>query len=235
MTVSTDLIDEVASIAVAPWQITQGRVVPDLDGLTRGNVGKLISACILYADLSKSTEMVGRVRREVAASYYKAFLSAAAKLIRHNGGEIRAYDGDRVMGIFIGDGKEDRAVRCGLNLKHIMDMIVNPTFAAVWSDHQPLLYTVGIDTGEVLACKAGVRNDSDLVWIGDAANYAAKLNSFSGLDHEFPMRITSRVHALLSPQSVGATLLSLGPEWSGPYGNIGVGHYRTSSSSSLGL
>ena len=30
------------------------------------------------------------------------------QLVKSNGGEVRSFDGDRVMGIFIGDGKNPR-------------------------------------------------------------------------------------------------------------------------------
>jgi len=34
---------------------------------------------------------------------------------------------------------------------------------------------VGIDTSALFVARIGVRNDNDLVWVGRAANYAAKL------------------------------------------------------------
>jgi class 3 adenylate cyclase len=43
-----------------------------------------------------------------------------------------------------------------------------------------LKHVVGIDTSELLVARIGVRNDNDLVWVGRAANYAAKLCSWNG-------------------------------------------------------
>jgi uridylate cyclase len=37
-------------------------------------------------------------------------------------------------------------------------------------------YTAGIDAGDVWAIRGGVRNDSDLVWVGRAPNLGAKLS-----------------------------------------------------------
>ncbi|WP_157700483.1 hypothetical protein [Rhizobium etli] len=34
---------------------------------------------------------------------------------------------------------------------------------------------VGIDTSSIRAARTGVRGDNDIVWVGRAANYAAKL------------------------------------------------------------
>lgn len=34
---------------------------------------------------------------------------------------------------------------------------------------------MGVDTSDILVARVGVRGDNDLVWVGRAANYAAKL------------------------------------------------------------
>jgi class 3 adenylate cyclase len=40
-----------------------------------------------------------------AAEIYKSYLISACRIIRDNGGEITAFDGDRVMAVFIGNMK----------------------------------------------------------------------------------------------------------------------------------
>jgi class 3 adenylate cyclase len=42
---------------------------------------------------------------------------------------------------------------------------------------------VGIDTCELFVAKSGIRGSNDLVWVGRAANYAAKLCSFRNGDY----------------------------------------------------
>ena len=39
---------------------------------------------------------------------------------------------------------------------------------------------MGIDTSDLLVAKIGVKSATDLVWVGRAANYAAKLCSLNG-------------------------------------------------------
>jgi class 3 adenylate cyclase len=39
----------------------------------------------------------------------------------------------------------------------------------------PVRFVIGIDTSELFVAKTGVRGANDLVWVGRAANYAAKL------------------------------------------------------------
>lgn len=171
--------------------------------------------------------MVDSLSDTQAAEYYKAYLHCAAKLIKRNGGEITAYDGDRVMAVFLGDAKEDRAVNAAMELSYAVSKIINPEFSTVYATlHRDLRHTVGIDASTVLASKTGVRIDSDLVWVGPAANYAAKLNSFDGLDTSYPIRVTEEVYKALSTNC----LIGSGGElmWEGPYSNFDPRrHYRS--------
>ncbi len=228
MTLKEDLSNKVREYAKEPWdEIPDGYVVPAPEDLTFGNTGRRLSACILYADICGSTAMVDSLSDTQAAEYYKAYLHCAAKLIKRNGGEITAYDGDRVMAVFLGDAKEDRAVNAAMELSYAVSKIINPEFSTVYATlHRDLRHTVGIDASTVLASKTGVRIDSDLVWVGPAANYAAKLNSFDGLDTSYPIRVTEEVYKALSTNC----LIGSGGElmWEGPYSNFDPRrHYRS--------
>jgi class 3 adenylate cyclase len=52
-----------------------------------------------------------------------------------------------------------------------------------------LKHVVGVDTSQLRTARIGVRGDNDLVWIGRAANYAAKLTTLS----DKPIWITKSV------------------------------------------
>lgn len=228
MTLLTDLQDKVAEFATTAWDyIPNARVVPTPDDLTFGNYGERMGVTMLYADLHGSTDMVDALPDTMAAEYYKAFLHCAAKIIKAQQGEIQAYDGDRVMAVFVGEGKSDRAVKAALQINWAVLNIINPKFSSVYMiTHRQLKHTVGIDCGTVLVAKTGVRVDSDLVWVGSAANYAAKLNSFDGLDIAFPTRITVRAFADLSV--AGSHTVQGAPMWEGPYKDLKHPHYRSS-------
>jgi len=229
MTFKEDLQAKVRGLVSDTWGITNGIIVPSSDdpALTFGNTGRMLDACILYADIRGSTEMVDELCDTRAAEYYKAFLHCTAKILKRNLGEITAYDGDRVMAVFLGEEKEDNAVGAALEIGCAVDEIINPQFLQLYTaGHRQLRHTVGIDKGMVLVSKTGVRVDSDLVWVGAAANYAAKLNSFKGLDANFPIRITSEVFASLSKLCLVGS--AGGPMWQGPYNNFDPRlHYRT--------
>lgn len=229
MALIDELRDRVSAIALEQWDdISQGRVVPTTSSLTFSNSGTYLDACILYADIHGSTKMVDQIDAKQAAEYYKAFLYCGARLIRSESGELVAYDGDRVMAVFLGDDKIDRAIKAAFKIKYAVDKIINPEFLSIYGDrHYALRHTVGIDAGVVLVAKTGIREDNDLVWVGPAANYAAKLNSFDGLDISYPTRITEEAYKLIATQN----LISSGITnvWNGPYKNVGSRrHYRSS-------
>jgi class 3 adenylate cyclase len=109
---------------------------------------------------------------------YKTFLHCAAKIIRSEEGVITAYDGDRVMAVYIGDLKNTRAVRSAMKIQYAVEHIINPAQQAFYTQSSfTMKHVVGVDTSELFVAKTGVRGANDLVWVGRAANYAAKLSS----------------------------------------------------------
>lgn len=232
MALADELKAKVATYARTKWEeIPQGRVVPTANNLTAGNTGIHIDATVLYADIDGSTNMVDTLLDRLAAEYYKAYLECAAKIIRVNDGEITAYDGDRVMAIFIGDQQVANAVTAALQINRAVQEIVNPTFQSIYTVHHlPLRHTIGIDKSLILATKIGIRGDNDIVWVGPAANYAAKLNSFDGLDSSYAIRITEQAFNALGT-TVFYRKVNGQTIWEGPYSNLQRGkHYRTSCS-----
>jgi class 3 adenylate cyclase len=228
MALIDELRDKISAIATESWDdITQGRVVPTTTSLTFSNSGISLDACILYADIHGSTRMVDLISATLAAEYYKSFLYCGARLIKSEGGDLVAYDGDRVMAVFLGEDKVDCAIRAAFKIKYAVDQIINPEFSSIYGNkHFELRHTVGIDAGTVLVAKTGIRADNDLVWVGPAANYAAKLNSFDGLDIAYSTRITVDAYKLITdPGLISSGIVGF---WNGPYKNIGArNHYRS--------
>ncbi len=136
--------------------------------------------------------MVDSRSADFAAEVYKSFLFCAARVIQNMGGVITAYDGDRVMAVFLGASKNTSAVKTGLKINWACKYIVQPVKDKFYpANDYRLFHTVGIDTSKILVAKTGVRGSNDLVWVGRAANWAAKLCT---LDHSYPTRITKAVY-----------------------------------------
>lgn len=193
MALRDELSEEVDDIFRKTWDVRDGRDVPESEDLALGNEAvKLEEAVVLYADMSASTSLVERYKWEFAAEIYKAFLYCAARIIRSEGGEIAAYDGDRIMAIYIGDSKNTSAARTSLKINYCRVEIINPLLAKRYPSLQYMLkHVVGIDRSDLHVSRAGVRGANDLVWVGRAANYAAKL---SDLSSDYPSRITKDVY-----------------------------------------
>ena len=191
MSVADDIKTNAADTFGANWTVRDGQVVPGASDLRLTNdAARFETATVLYADLDQSTDLVETRKWEFAGEVYKTFLYAASRLIRHHGGTIVSYDGDRVMGIFIGNRQRNAAVSCALNINYAVKNYVQAEKEKRWSGDFKIRHVIGIDTSEIRAARTGVRGDNDLVWIGTAANLAAKLTSLTA-DH--PTWITKRV------------------------------------------
>jgi class 3 adenylate cyclase len=148
----------------------------------------------------QSTALVEDKKWWFAAEIYKSFLYATARLINAEGGTITSYDGDRIMGIFIGKAPCNDATRCGLKINYAVKNIVQAELDAHYRDRSngyKVKHVVGIDVSEIRAARTGVRGDNDIVWVGNAANLAAKL---SALSSDWPTRITKAVYDKLNDE-----------------------------------
>lgn len=158
------------------WSEREGQVVPEATNLVLGNKAVHFErATILYADLRSSTSMVETKKWEFAAEIYKTYLHCATKIIKDEGGVITSYDGDRVMGVFIGKRQTSPAARAGLKINYAVQKIINPAMHEQYNTKYDVVQVVGIDTSEIRVARTGARGDNDLVWVGSAANTAAKL------------------------------------------------------------
>ena len=166
-------LDEILSKS---WNRRDGQVIPAPSDVQLGNHAVDLEGTILYADLADSTGLVQGYKDWFAAEVYKAYLMAAGELIRNNGGAVTAFDGDRVMGVFVGGRKNSSAVKCALQINYLVTQEINPRLKKQYPDTSfKLQHAVGIDTSKLLVARTGVWGANDLVWVGRAANYAAKL------------------------------------------------------------
>jgi len=180
MGMTDDLNAEVNKIIKEQWTTTDGRVVPETENIELANKGVNLDATCLYADLAESTNLVNTYLPAFAANIYKCYLNCACRIIRQQGGSITAFDGDRVMAVFIGESKDTSAVRAALAINHAVTTIINPALKAHYKENLKdfqVRHSVGIDTSKVMAARTGIRGANDLVWVGRSANYAAKLCS----------------------------------------------------------
>lgn len=199
MGMTDDLNAEVNKIIKEQWTTTDGRVVPETENIELGNKGVNLDATCLYADLAESTNLVNAYRATFAADVYKCYLNCACRIIRRQKGSITAFDGDRVMAVFIGESKDTYAVRAALAINHAVNQIINPALKNHYKDKLQdfqVRHSVGIDTSKVMAARTGIRGANDLVWVGRSANYAAKLCALR--DGNYATWITGDVYDMMA-------------------------------------
>src|SRR5277367_1726477 len=156
----------VYDIVRASWAKRNGYLVPEPSDLQLGNDAVNLRAAVLYADLQDSTKLVDTQLNTTAAEVYKSYMVCAARIIKNEGGSVTAYDGDRIMGVFLGDTKSDAAAKSALRINWALGPIVNPYLKRIYGESAyQAKHVIGVDMSNILACRIGVRNDNDLVWI----------------------------------------------------------------------
>jgi class 3 adenylate cyclase len=191
-----EILAEVKDTLATKWQTRKGAKVPEPEDIKLGNDAVLLDGTVLYADMADSTALVKGFKDWFAAEVYKSYLVAACHIIRNNGGSITAFDGDRVMAVYIGSLKNSAAAKTALQLNWVLTQINTAIKAAYPNTSFQLHHSVGIDVSSLFVAKTGIRNSNDLVWVGRAANYAAKLSGLSVPG--FQLFITDSVFTALS-------------------------------------
>ncbi len=172
-----DVRKEVKDIFNTSFTEREGTKVPEAEDVKLGNDAITLEGTVLYADLAESTAMVNGYKPWFAAKVYKSFLLSACRMIRNCDGTITAFDGDRVMGVFIGESKNSNAGKAALQINWAKQML-NEEIKAKHPDVAYVLkHVVGIDTSKLFVARTGIRGSNDLVWVGRSANYAAKLSN----------------------------------------------------------
>lgn len=203
MALIDQLKSDVSSIISTKWRIRKGQVVPTTDSVALTGGAVELDATFLYADLAKSSQIARDLDRRIAAKILKSFLATTTRLIRTRGGTVLSFDGDRVLGVFVGNTKNSDAAKCALQVKWTVQHVIREKFEASYNSVKALDFSishgVGIDTGTVLIVRAGARGYNDLISIGRAAGLAAKLSDLrEGAYNTF---ITASVYNKLNDES----------------------------------
>ena len=148
----------------------------------------------------ESTDMVNRKKSSFAAEVYKSFLISSLRIINHRGGQVTAFDGDRIMAVFNSKRKNTEAATAALNINWAVTKIVNEELKKQYTTSDYVVHhAVGVDTSDLFIARTGIRGTNDLVWVGRAANYAAKLCTLR--NGRYVSYITSDVFAQMQDEA----------------------------------
>lgn len=193
---------EVEEVLSTEWNVRDGTVVPESETVALKDGAVKINATFLYADLAGSSRLARLCPWQTTAKIIRAYLNICTRLIKAYEGEIRSFDGDRVMGVFIGDLKNTHATKCAREIDWAVENIINPKAKAKYKSIQDnnihIKHCIGIDTGEAVAVRAGIRDNNDLIWIGRAPSLAAKFSDIR--NYPYAVYITAAVFKQISTQ-----------------------------------
>lgn len=197
MGLAEDVKTGIDDVLAPDWYIRNGYKVPEAGDIVLRNGAVNLEATYVYADMANSTGLAQNYHSWAVAKVVRCYLNAATRCIRNRGGAIRSFDGDRVLGIFVGDYRNDLAVIAAMNTSWAVDQVINPKLRLKWPDLRwTMNHGVGIDSGEAMLVRGGVFGDNDIVSIGSAPNVAAKLSEERSLNRS--IFITSAVYDTLS-------------------------------------
>lgn len=188
-----ELKESVKNIVTPAWRERDGRVIPSSSDIGLGKDGVRMSLAVLYSDIAGSTNLIRTKKDWFVAEIAKAFLVCAVRIIRQHGGVVTSFDGDRVMAVFHGSGNCTLAAKCGLKINYAVRQIIIPEIRQRYNDCKDFEFNhcTGVDASDVFIVRGGIRDNDDLVWIGQAPNYAAILSECRGGPSTY---ITDRVH-----------------------------------------
>jgi class 3 adenylate cyclase len=94
------LTSEIETILTTKWDVRDGNVIPESEDLKLKDGAVKIEGVFLYADLAGSSTLARLCPWETTAKIIRAYLDCCTRSIRYYNGEVRSFDGDRVMAIF---------------------------------------------------------------------------------------------------------------------------------------
>lgn len=207
MGVTEDVQERVRTILGSAWNESKSEEVPNTERVSLTNGAVEIEAAFLYADLAGSTDLQKDYAKSFSAKALRMYLGGSSAIIRHFGGDIKSFDGDRVMGVFTGGRKCNDSVRAAFMINWMVREVMNPLIEERQKNSNRKAWVarhgIGIDVGTTMVARAGVRNSvgetthNDLIFVGRAPNVAAKLSSLRD-DGDGPIVITNEVYSLLA-------------------------------------
>ncbi|MBF4622367.1 adenylate/guanylate cyclase domain-containing protein [Clavibacter sp. VKM Ac-2542] len=193
MGIDSEIQAALGSLSGDLWNVKQPTDVPKTEDIVLRDGAAIVNATYLYADLANSSTLAQKLDAETAARVIRMYLNMSVRVLRHKGGHIRSFDGDRVMAVFMGDSKNTNAFRAAMAINYYVAKVIPEylrlSLPAVGKAGWGLKHGIGIDSGQSFMVRGGVRDNNDLISIGSAPNVAAKLADIRDLE---PIHISNR-------------------------------------------
>jgi adenylate cyclase len=160
-------------------ELNAGRILPKIEDLAIGE-GRKIRAAFVYCDLHGFSKIVASKSTETSLRLLQVFVEFMGRITSFYDGALVDCAGDRTLSVFytaendLSPEPVQRAVTAALWMQTIIQRVIAPQFRPVGL-LPDVSAAIGIDYGSVVAACVGYRNNKRFVFLGDAANRAAKL------------------------------------------------------------
>jgi class 3 adenylate cyclase len=164
-------------------EVNNGRVLPEIEDLAPME-GRRVRAAFVYSDLHGFTKLVSTQLTNTSFLFLHSFVYVTNLLTKHYGGQVMDCAGDRVLSVFhrppsdLSNEPVEDAITFALWLQTVFTRAIAPAFTS--AGFAGLSLGIGVDYGEAVVGCVGIRNDKRIVFFGDAANKAAKLQEVAG-------------------------------------------------------
>jgi class 3 adenylate cyclase len=158
--------------------VNPGRQLPTIFDLAIGE-GRELNTAFVYTDLDGYSKLLSTQGTDVGFKLLQSFVNLVEKITSHFGGAVVDCAGDRTLSVFFRPSTDrsaapiKEATTAALWIQTAMVKVISPRFAT--AQIPGVSVSIGIDYGKAVAGCVGVRGNKRLVFFGDAANNAAKL------------------------------------------------------------
>jgi adenylate cyclase len=152
-----------------------------LTGSIKRGDGERIEAVIWFCDLRESTPLAQSMSHEEFLGALNQFFDCMAGAVLDHGGQVLRFIGDAALAIFPVANSDAAAQARTLALAAAVEAdrrIVEVNEKRASKGWRPLEYGLALHVGEVTYGNIGTRERLEFTVVGDAANYAARLESF---------------------------------------------------------
>jgi len=184
MSLKVELQHKVSDYLSGNYDTYEPHAVPEPNDIPLGNKAAKLEATALFIDIRQSSNLTNAFRLQTAAKMVKGYFDGAVRIIGQNGGQVRSFNGDGMLALFVGDQRLHYAVKAAMQVEWFVDNILQPKLDRYFENNraamgQGLSFEIGcgLDDSSIFAVRVGIRGTNDVAWVGKGTNTAAKLAS----------------------------------------------------------
>src|SRR5215217_1965702 len=112
------------------------RGVPDPADIKLGKHAARLTATALFIDMRQSSNITNAFRLQTAAKMVKAYFDGAVRIIGHNSGRVRSFNGDGMLALFVGDQRFHNAVKAAMEVEWFAGNILRPKLDGYFENYR---------------------------------------------------------------------------------------------------